>query len=194
MKLILIRHGKTLANEKKLYCGSTDISLSKKGIKELRAAKKKIDYPDASRMQIVTSGKKRCEETLAILYGDVSHRAEKRFAEMDLGAFEMFSYKQLRNRPDFIEWITGDNEANKTPGGESGNEMTARVIEALNELIAAGEDTLLVTHGGVIAAIMAHLFPNENKNRYEWQPESGRGYVVEIESAEKRATGKTDLR
>lgn len=188
MKLILIRHGKTIANEKKLYCGSTDISLSKKGIKELQTAKKKIDYPDVSGMRIVTSGKKRCEETLDVLYGGVPHIAEKRFAEMDLGAFEMLSYKQLRKRPDFIEWITGDNEANKTPGGESGNEMTARVIEALDELVAEGEDTLLVTHGGVIAAIMAYLFPDDNKNRYEWQPDSGRGYVVEIGDDFKRAT------
>lgn len=35
MKLILIRHGKTEANEKHLYCGSTDVSLSESGIKEL---------------------------------------------------------------------------------------------------------------------------------------------------------------
>jgi len=35
MKLILIRHGKTEANEKHLYCGSTDIPLSDGGKAEL---------------------------------------------------------------------------------------------------------------------------------------------------------------
>ena len=36
MKLYLIRHGKTMANEKHLYCGSTNLPLSEKGIEELQ--------------------------------------------------------------------------------------------------------------------------------------------------------------
>ena len=43
-----------------------------------------------------------------------------------------------------------------------------------------GRDTAVVTHGGVIAAVMAHLFPEQDKNRYEWQPSYGRGYELEI--------------
>ena len=35
MTIYLIRHGKTLANERKLYCGSTDLSLSEQGREEL---------------------------------------------------------------------------------------------------------------------------------------------------------------
>ena len=35
MSIYLIRHGRTEANEKWLYCGSTDLSLSEKGRKEL---------------------------------------------------------------------------------------------------------------------------------------------------------------
>jgi len=36
MRLYLIRHGKTAANEQHLYCGSTDLPLSEKGIEELQ--------------------------------------------------------------------------------------------------------------------------------------------------------------
>ena len=50
------------------------------------------------------------------------------------------------------------------------------VLEALPELLK--QDTVLVTHGGVIAAIMEHLFPGEGKNRYQWQPVPGSGYAV----------------
>ena len=35
MIIYLIRHGRTEANEKWLYCGSTDLSLSEKGREEL---------------------------------------------------------------------------------------------------------------------------------------------------------------
>ena len=54
--------------------------------------------------------------------------------------------------------------------------MRRRVLEAFSEI---REDTVLVAHGGVIAAIMEHLFPEENKNRYQWQPDPGRGYRIE---------------
>lgn len=186
MKLILIRHGKTVANEKHLYCGSTDLPLSEAGKAELLEKKRTDGYPDLTGFRVLTSGMVRCEETLSILYGDVPHETDTQFREMDFGAFEMRSYEEMKNDPDYIAWITGDNEANVTPGGESGNIMTARVIAGLHSLIVDGQDTLLVTHGGVIAAIMAYLFPNEGKNRYQWQPKPGGGYV--IDAAEKQYT------
>jgi len=36
----------------------------------------------------------------------------------------------------------------------------------------------MIAHGGVIAAIMEHLFPEEHKSRYQWQPQNGCGYAV----------------
>jgi hypothetical protein len=39
MTVYLIRHGKTEANEKWLYCGSTDLPLSQKGREELTEIK-----------------------------------------------------------------------------------------------------------------------------------------------------------
>ena len=36
MNIYLIRHGKTPANEQRIYCGSTDMSLSEGGIDELK--------------------------------------------------------------------------------------------------------------------------------------------------------------
>jgi len=171
MKCYLIRHGKTEANERHLYCGSTDLPLSKLGRRELEA----LHY-SVQESQFVTSGMLRTEQTLQILFGKVPHRADPRFREVDFGAFEMLGYETLKNREDYQRWITGDNEANVPPGGESGAEMTSRVIAAFQEL---REDTVLVTHGGVIAAIMENLFPEEQKNRYQWQPKPGHGYLVE---------------
>lgn len=171
MKCYLIRHGKTEANERHLYCGSTDLPLSPLGRRELEG----LHY-SVQETQFVTSGMLRTEQSLEILFGKVPHRADPRFREVDFGAFEMLRYEDLKNREDYQRWITGDNEANVPPGGESGREMACRVIAAFQEL---GEDTVLVTHGGVIAAIMGRLFPEERKNRYQWQPKPGHGYLVE---------------
>ena len=166
----LIRHGRTEANEKHLYCGSSDLPLSPAGEEELRKLRYRL--PPA---RFLTSGMKRTNETLKLLFGDVPFEVDSRFREVNFGAFEMQSYEQLKDMPAYQKWLEGDNERNVPPDGESGEQMRHRVLEAFSEI---REDTVLVAHGGVIAAIMEHLFPEENKNRYQWQPEPGHGYAV----------------
>ena len=170
MTIYLIRHGKTSANEKHLYCGSTDLPLSDAGKEELRS----VHY-DIKNVRFISSGMKRTNETLRILFGDVPCEVDPRFREVDFGTFEMRSYEELKDRPEYGSWLTGDNDANIPPQGESGAQMKARVLNAFSEI---KEDTCIITHGGVIAAIMENLFPEENKNRYQWQPKNGCGYII----------------
>ena len=170
MTIYLIRHGKTEANEKHLYCGSTDLSLSVAGREELQ----NIRY-DIKNVRFIASGMKRTNETLQTIFGDVPYEVDERFREVDFGIFEMHSYDQLKDTEEYQVWLNGDNEANIPPQGESGNQMKTRVLNAYSEI---KEDTCIITHGGVIATIMEHLFPGEGKNRYQWQPKPGHGYVI----------------
>ena len=163
MTIYLIRHGKTEANDKRLYCGSTDLPLSEKGRKELS----QLHY-EIKNVRFLTSGMKRTNETLKILFGDVPYEEDPRFREVDFGAFEMLSFEQLKDIPEYQAWLAGDNEVNVPPSGESGEQMKQRVLVALSRLEG---DTVVITHGGVIAAIMAHRFPQEQKSRYQWQPQ-----------------------
>lgn len=169
--LYLIRHGATEANERHLYCGSTDLPLSPSGAEALAELRYEIHNA-----QFLTSGMLRTEQTLRLLFGEVPHKADTRFREIDFGIFEMHSYEELKNDPQYQAWITGDNFRNVPPKGESGEAMTQRVLAALHTL--PDEDTVLITHGGVIAAIMEALFPEEGKNRYQWQPAPGHGYAI----------------
>ena len=169
----LIRHGRTRANEAHLYCGSSDLPLSPAGERELR--KLRYCLPPA---RFLTSGMKRTEQTLTLLFGPVPHQQEPAFREIDFGRFELRSYEELKDDPEYQAWISGDNRRNVPPGGESGQQMEARVLAALQRLEAEDVPTVLITHGGVIACIMEALFPEENKNRYQWQPKPGHGYAV----------------
>lgn len=110
MTIYLIRHGKTSANEKHLYCGSTDLPLSDAGKEELRS----IHY-DIKNVRFLTSGMKRTDETLRILFGDVPYEVDPRFREVDFGTFEMHSYEELKDTPEYQTWLTGDNDANIPP-------------------------------------------------------------------------------
>jgi len=181
MRLLLLRHGRTEANERHLYCGSTDLPLSEAGRRELSDIKKSGSLPGTEGFRFVSSGMRRCAETLGLLFGERESLTLPAFREVDFGDFEMRSYEELKEDPQYITWISGDNEVNVPPRGESGAQMTARVLGGLAALRRENVDTVLVTHGGPIAAIMAYLFPEEGKNRYEWQPKPGHGYLLELD-------------
>jgi len=180
MKIYLIRHGKTTANEQWLYSGFSDVLLSKNGIEELKQKANSKVYPNASNLKVYTSGLIRTEQTLNILFGDIEHTALPAFKEMNFGDFENRSYQMMKNDPDYIKWCEGENLNNVCPNGESGMQMAKRVIDGLNHLINKDEDCLVICHGGPIAAIVLSLFPDDNKNWYSYQPGNGEGYEIEF--------------
>ena len=96
MTIYLIRHGKTLANERRLYCGSTDLGLSEQGREELN----RIHF-DISNVRFRTSGMKRANETMELLFPGVPYEQDSRFREVDFGVFEMHSYEELKERADY---------------------------------------------------------------------------------------------
>lgn len=176
MKLTLIRHGRTEGNIKGLYYGKTDLPLLPEGIDALEELKQNYSYPRAK--HYYTSGMLRTEQTFNILYGDVQRGILHDMREIDLGDFEMRSYEQLKDDPDFQAWITGDNEANICPNGESGNAVTERALSALEPIIAAGEDAVIITHSGVIGGVLCRLFGVGT--RFDYKAEPGFGFTVEF--------------
>lgn len=180
MKLYLIRHGQTEANLRHLYCGSTDLPLSDAG----REALLSIRYPKPEKADYITSGMRRCNETMDLLFHPESVVVCPDLREIDFGIFEMRGYDELKDDPAYQTWISGDNMTNTPPGGESGLDMTCRVMAAFREILLRGKNAVIVTHGGVIAAIMAECFSGENRNRYQWQPAPGCGYLLTCVSGE----------
>jgi alpha-ribazole phosphatase len=180
MELHLIRHGKTLANEQKLYCGQTDLPLSITGEEEIAMLKSQGIYPPAADI-FFTSGLLRAEQTLDIIYGNVPRKAICDIAEFKFGLFEMKSYEELKEREDFKTWINDETGDYQCPCGESKKQFEQRVVDGFNGIlnfitqINVGS-AFAVCHGGTIACIMEYLCPN-TRNFYEWQPEPGRGYT-----------------
>ena len=179
MKLIFLRHGETEATEKRLYCGQSDIELSEAGKRALLPENRKFEYPAIEGFRVITSGMKRTEQTLRLIYGDLPHEQCPEFKEIDFGAFELRNYDELKKDPAYLEWIK-DAYNNICPGGESRAQVVKRVTEKLDEVILGGRDTLIVAHGGVIPDSMEYLF-HEGRNLYEWMPDPGTGYIVYLD-------------
>jgi alpha-ribazole phosphatase len=90
--------------------------------------------------------------------------------------------------PEYQMWISDETGDVRCPSGESRNIFKQRVIYAFacieNMLMKScfeKKSAIVSCHGGVIVCIMDYLFP-DMKNFYEWQPESGRGYMIYYEN------------
>ena len=175
--LVLLRHGMTEANERRIYCGSTDLPLSDDG--RALAREIAVQRPLPACELYVTSGMVRADETLVILTSHKADRVMPAFSEMDFGRFEMLGYETLRHDPDYQRWINDTGGIVPCPGGESTGAFRQRVRSGGNELLEMQWRTaLVVCHGGVIVNLMEGWFPLEARGFYEWQPAACKGWRV----------------
>ena len=176
MKIHLLRHGMTHANEQKQYAGVTDLPLSERGMQDLLAYQKQGIYPARAEV-LITSGMLRTRQTLHAIYGAVPSETRAEFAEYSFGAFEGFTHEELSGNPAYEAWVWDESGAVSCPGGESRNEFRARVCTEFARLQNYATEIMLVCHGGVIAYLMEDLFP-DTRDFYAWQPKPGRGYTL----------------
>ena len=196
-EIFLFRHGKTLANEKRLYCGKTDVELSEAGRAELKKKRDSYIYPKLHQCKIFTSGMKRVSQSLGILYPEFSNVAEveKKFSEINFGDFEMKSYEELRTNDSYQKWVQNlvDRITNfPCPNGESFSQMKLRVLFALKKIVSDYPSVAIFTHGGVISVIMEKFFPNERKSFYDWQPDFGEGYKISLKNYSTEKAGSIE--
>jgi probable phosphoglycerate mutase len=162
VRLLLLRHGETRANRARLIQGQDDSPLTPEGIDgTLRVADKLRALPlEADRTETYCSPLPRARETLERIRGHLSLngpvRYDPRLMEIDFG--------RLTGRPvaEVLPRIRTHKEQAHLPypGGESGQDLKARVLAFLDEVAAAhpGRHLLVMTHFGVIETTLRHLF------------------------------------
>lgn len=181
-RISIIRHGKTEGNLKRCFYGKTDLPLLNEGIDELVELEKKGIYPEVEDQELYTSGMTRTEQTFFVIYGNREHKVCKGLREMEFGEFEMKSHEDLKDRPEYQAWISEVERTMPVPGGESVQLFRKRVVKAFKELAKKDKDAIVICHGGVISMIMGSCFKEENpENMFNWLPNPGHGYTIEIE-------------
>jgi len=150
-----------------------DVGLEDTFLSEFDVIKTKIPKnPDI----IYSSPSTRC--TILAQKIDPVFTIDNRLTELDFGDWEGATWDTV-NEADLKIWM--DDFVNAVvPGGESMQQMSVRVLTFWSALIrSTHEKVIVVTHGGVIRLILAHLRKVELDNAFDIKV--GYGEVVALE-------------
>ncbi len=179
-----IRNALTDENLEGRYIGHTDVELGEDGKRQLLQMKEEYVYPPVD--AVFTSPLKRCTETAKILYPENKAIVIDGFIEYNFGEFENKTAEELEKHPVFPKWLAGERGV-EPPFGESNEAFQKRVLGTF-EKVAEGlmktgtTSAAIVTHGGVIMAILA-AFGIPEYPMHEWITPNGCGFTIKINLA-----------
>ncbi|MFW7380932.1 MAG: histidine phosphatase family protein [Oligoflexus sp.] len=160
-EIFLIRHGQTVSNTLGRIQGHSDSPLSELGQKQADYLAKRLSSVPFSR--IYSSDLGRAMATAQILaQAQLVQEVypDRRLREVSFGQVEGLTWAEVATEhPDLqTSWFQHEAEA-KLPGGESREDVTNRVFQFLDDVVLQhkGQSILAVTHGGVLACILAKI-------------------------------------
>ncbi|EDN67119.1 Phosphoglycerate/bisphosphoglycerate mutase [Beggiatoa sp. PS] len=172
MDIYLIRHSRVKVSSDTCY-GQTDVLLADSFLEEVQNIKKQLpDFTQAVLM--ITSPLQRCLQLAQQLsfHQDNHIVIDKRLMEINFGEWEMQRWNEIDSAL-LQEWMN-DYVHLAPPQGESYETLLIRCQEFWQALLKKNVSTVLViTHAGVIRALIAHLLEMPLKNAFAIQVDYG---------------------
>ncbi len=158
MQLLLARHGE-IDNSGGRYIGTTDLAISKNGQQQARDLAKKVVslQPDICLCSPMLRTRQTAKIINELASCPTSYIANLR--EIDFGLWEGLTFAEITDRyPDqAAEWATHPLDFT-FPEGDNSKDFFKHISEFGRQLVNRPEENiLLVTHGGVIRALICHF-------------------------------------
>ncbi len=159
-RLILLRHGETVWNTERRYQGHLDSPLTAVGMNQARALAERLAGETFSALYSSDSG--RARQTAEVIAARTRHVivTHAGLRERNLGLFQGHLRQDVKARwPEDYRRLRSRDPDDAPPDGESTRAMTVRVVAALAELavLHSGVAIAVVTHGGVLSALLRHV-------------------------------------
>ena len=183
MRLLFVRHGETDWNLEKRYQGRSDLSLNETGRRQAAEVAEKL--LNNSVRSIYSSTLARAKETADIIGERLNLPVyeDERLVELDFGRWEGLTFTEIYDayRQEFSDWYESPFHVT-TPDGESLSQLLNRVlpaVQALNQRHSGhpSDTVVIVTHGAVIKALLAHFTPGYDV----WEEHIGHCSVTVLE-------------
>lgn len=187
MRLLFVRHGETDWNVENRIQGGTDTALNENGLEQARQLGQKLAEQKLMIAKIYSSKLKRAHKTAEIvgeLLG-VDVESVDGLEEMNLGQWEGMRWHEVKETypEEYEEWYL-NRRYQKTPNGESYQELLERVLPALTYITQKEENiVLVVTHSANIVTLLAVIHNTAFDQMFRVY-KIGNADVVEIDSTE----------
>jgi alpha-ribazole phosphatase len=179
LKLTLIRHT-SLQIQSGICYGQSDIDVAANFADEVASTQAKL--AEMSFDAVYTSPLQRCVKFAdALSLRNVVE--DYRLKELNFGDWEMCAWNDIP-RDIFDDWA--HDYANKAPpNGETFGQLQQRGLDFLEEILQkhASENVAVVTHGGMIRALLAHVLNMELKGLFRFNVDHGS--VTQLDFSEK---------
>jgi probable phosphoglycerate mutase len=143
--LTLVRHGETEWSRSGRHTGTTDVPLTEEG--RALAAHLKAALAGRSYALVLTSPLSRARDT-AVIAGFAAAVVDEDLREWDYGEYEGLTTPEIREmRPDWFLWDDG------VPGGETIEQVAARVDRVIARVRAVDGDVLVFAHGHLLRVL-----------------------------------------
>lgn len=144
MRIVLVRHGQTEWSASGKHTSTTDVPLTEAG----REAARRLPLAGRELALVLSSPRIRARETCEL--AGLRCELEPDLAEFAYGDYEGLTTPEIREtRPGWSLWTDG------APGGETADQVGARVDRVIARALAAGGDVALFAHGHVLRVLAA---------------------------------------
>jgi len=150
MRLYLVRHGESVANEMKVYAGQTDVALTENGRRQARQIQPVLGQINFDK--VYSSDLSRAAETQRLAIPGVEGERTPLLREYTVGTLEGMGFSEVRERYGTAVSRTRDY----TPyGGENPEMVCDRLREFLSGLETQNwENVAAFAHNGIMIAMM----------------------------------------
>jgi 2,3-bisphosphoglycerate-dependent phosphoglycerate mutase len=172
-QIIIVRHGQTQWNIRKIRQGHLDSELTDKGVAQARALGQRIARESFTALYSSDLG--RALHTARMIAAVTGHEivTDERLRERHLGVFQGLSGDEIKDKhPEEYRMHRTLGPEYVIPGGESVRQQVARNVDCLDEIALKhpGEKVVVVTHGGVVSGLFRHALniPLDAPRRFEF--------------------------
>jgi broad specificity phosphatase PhoE len=153
--LLIVRHPETDANISGRFVGQGESAFTAEGRRQARRLPLKLSrfHPD-----VVWSSPLQRAAVVAERASRLAHvplRVDDRLMELDFGEAHGLTWEEITEAGIPFNYRAADEPV--APGGESRNQLAARVGACVDEMRVAGGRHVVVAHAGVMRAALCHL-------------------------------------
>jgi broad specificity phosphatase PhoE len=152
--LLIVRHPETEANINGRFVGQGESALTPLGRVQARRLPAKIARFGPDLVWTSPLLRARIVAQRAAKVAEVPLRVDERYIELDFGQAHALTWEEIVEAGIPFDYRSAEEPV--APGGESRNDLQARVASAIAEATAMGGRHAVVCHAGVMRAMLAH--------------------------------------